>query len=202
MQKVAGIFVAVVLAASSAVLAQTTQKVIKIETSVSVNGKTGCTGINYISHDGKMRTESSCLGGYNLQDFAQNISYMVNASTKTALKITGGNMEGNGTEHMPPGMTMQQTPLGKQIIEGFSCEGFASSAQMGTMSLSSKTWQCTDPQSGAKFVGQSETTRGTTVSETKITKVAHDVEVPSSYFEVPSDYKVTTLSKPAPVRVP
>jgi hypothetical protein len=201
MQKTASLILIALFISSTAVLAQSTQKVTKIElTSTSRNGSqvlsTSQTTI-YIAPDGTTRTESSLLKAVLISNDSKALYYTLQPGSKTVLKVEGHNADAAERDQLvrnSANMGVQKTSLGTETIFGFTCQGYATSVSGSSTVM--KMWQCTDPATGAKFSGRTESSTGAVVSERSITRVTRDVEVPATLFEIPKDWTVRTINVP------
>lgn len=96
-----------------------------------------------------------------------------------------------------PGQKGKGKDLGRKKMQGLDCYGFANMTTAGSL----EHWWCTDPSSGAKFLGglTFHTPDGRQWGET-IQKVTPGVSVPDNFFDVPNSFQSVNVEAPGQVR--
>jgi hypothetical protein len=164
------------------------------------NGETTRTVLSrtrYISPDGtRVRTETfdpvSSKRTVEISDDAQDALFILDLNNKTATRSQGIKrrmLEGTPVFDTPGAVHGQKEALGTSKMQGFPCQGFRNIFPSG---LTTESWFCTDPETGAKFLGSFHGQRPDGASwREDLQKVTPDYASDSNLFEVPSDYTVT-----------
>jgi hypothetical protein len=124
-------------------------------------------------------------------DLPDGTHHILDANAKTFFTVTDSRMLAAATHKAPS--------LGTKTIQGLSCNGYASNTLVNIGGEKhSETWWCVDAASGQKFIGdrlEQFSTAGVGLRE-HIQKVTTGVQVPDTFFDVPSDYQFDNTRNP------
>jgi hypothetical protein len=164
------------------------------------DGETTRTVLNrtrYLLADGaRVRTETfdpvTRKRTVEISDDQQDELVVLDADHRTAIRTRGAKrrmLEGTPVFDTPGAVRGQKEALGKSRMQGFPCQGFRNTFPGG---LTTETWFCTDPETGASFLGSVHSRQPDGASwREDLQKVTRDYAADASLFEVPDDYTVT-----------
>ncbi|HXE75124.1 MAG TPA: hypothetical protein VNN18_05755 [Candidatus Xenobia bacterium] len=152
----------------------------------------------FIAADGRIRTEDrdandpSRILSISITNDARDEQISLNPGNKTAVRRR--NVKHRASAGIPVidaniPVRGDKEDLGARTIQGFPCQGYRNTFAQG---MQSEHWFCVDPQTGRKFLGsmRAEQPGGSRWWQEDLQRVAGNVPVDSSLFEIPSDYRV------------